>query len=122
MIAYVTIGASDFDRSVAFYDALLTPLGATRLMDFRGFVLFGKSMEEPSVAVVSPHDGNPQSVGNGMMVALRMESKESVDAIHARALALGGTDEGAPGPRGDSFYAGYFRDVDGNKLNAVFFG
>jgi predicted lactoylglutathione lyase len=45
-----------------------------------------------------------------------------VDAIYKKALELGGKDEGAPGPRGDGFYAGYFRDLDGNKLNAFFIG
>ena len=56
------------------------------------------------------------------MVALAADSKEQVGQIHAKALALGGKDEGAPGPRGPGFYAGYFRDLDGNKLNAFFLG
>jgi len=74
-------------------------------------------------SVAKPHDGNAATVGNGMMVALAVDSQEKVNALHAKALELGGTDEGAPGPRGDSgFYAGYFRDLDGNKLNAFFMG
>ncbi len=73
--------------------------------------------------MAKPHDGNAATVGNGMMVALAVDSQEKVNALHAKALELGGTDEGAPGPRGDSgFYAGYFRDLDGNKLNAFFMG
>ena len=67
-------------------------------------------------------NGKPATVGNGVMVAIRARSKEEVDAIYNKALELGGTDEGAPGPRSDGFYAGYFRDLEGNKLNAFFMG
>jgi predicted lactoylglutathione lyase len=67
-------------------------------------------------------DGKAATVGNGVMVALAAKSKARVDAIHTKALALGGRDKGAPGPRGDGFYAGYFRDLDGNKLNTFFIG
>ena len=58
------------------------------------------------------------TVGNGVMVALEAKSKEQVHKLHEIALANGGTCEGPPGPRGDTFYAAYFRDPDGNKLNA----
>jgi catechol 2,3-dioxygenase-like lactoylglutathione lyase family enzyme len=122
MIGYVTIGATDFDRSLAFYDALLGSLGEKRLMEFEGFVLFGKSANDACVAVVKPYDGNPQSVGNGMMVALRLDSHDEVDAFYAKAMELGGSDEGPPGDRGGIFYACYFRDLDGNKLNAFCLG
>jgi len=67
--------------------------------------------------VTLPFDKKPASVGNGVMVALGVESPAQVDALHRKALQLGATDEGAPGPRGEGFYAGYFRDLDGNKLN-----
>ncbi len=66
--------------------------------------------------MLTPFDGKPATVGNGMMVALVVDSTEKVDRVHAKALALGGKDEGPAGPRGDGFYAGYFRDLDGNKL------
>ena len=118
MVGYVTIGASDFDRSLAYYEALLATIGAKRLAEFDGFVLIGRSMSEACIAVVRPFDGKPQSVGNGMMVALQLDSNEQVDALHAKALELGGSDEGAPGDRGGIFYAAYFRDLDGNKLAA----
>ena len=118
MIGYVTIGASDFDRSVAYYDELLGTIGATRLMEIENFTLIGRSMTEPSIAVVRPFDGNGPTPGNGLMVALQLESQESVAAFHAKALELGGSDEGAPGDRGGLFYAAYFRDLDGNKFCA----
>jgi catechol 2,3-dioxygenase-like lactoylglutathione lyase family enzyme len=122
MIGYVTIGATDFDRSLAFYDALLGSIGAKRLMELEGFVLLGKSVDEPCLAVVKPFDGKPQSVGNGIMIALRFDSKEAVDTLYAKALELGGTDEGPPGDRDGIFHAAYFRDLDGNKLNAFYIG
>ena len=76
----------------------------------------------PALSVTEPFDGKAASVGNGVMVALQMESQAKVDAFYRRALELGATDEGAPGPRGPGFYAGYFRDLDGNKLNAFYMG
>jgi uncharacterized glyoxalase superfamily protein PhnB len=76
---------------------------------------------EPVVTITKPFDGNPATVGNGVMVAMKMPSKEAVDAFYQKAIELGATDEGAPGQRGEGFYAGYFRDLDGNKLNAFVF-
>ena len=122
MVGYVTLGTNDPERGQAFYDALLELLDAKRIMEIETFVLWGTSLTEPCLALTRPYDGNAATVGNGVMVALRAPSRETVDAIHARALELGGSDEGAPGPRGDGFYAGYFRDLDGNKLNAFFLG
>ena len=118
----VTLGTNDIDRAAGFYDALLGELGATRFMDFGTFIAWAVSPDKPALAVTRPHDGHPATVGNGVMVALAVNSRDQVDALHARALALGGRDEGAPGSRGEGFYAGYFRDLDGNKLNAFFMG
>ena len=122
MVGYVTLGTNDAARAAKFYDTLLGELGAKRVMEFGPFILWGTSLTDPCLAITPPHDGQPATVGNGVMVALRAPSKAAVDALHAKALALGGTDEGAPGPRSDAFYAGYFRDLDGNKLNAFFMG
>ncbi|MEP5766487.1 MAG: VOC family protein [Halieaceae bacterium] len=122
MIGYVTLGTNDLERACAFYDALLATIGFARIFDEDGFVGWGTSMEEPALTITKPFDGSPATVGNGVMVALKMESKAAVDAFHAKAMELGASDEGAPGPRGDWFYAGYFRDLDGNKLNAFIMG
>lgn len=118
MIGYVTLGTNDLPRAAAFYDALLAEIGAKRVMEFDTFIAWGTSMDAPGLGLTRPFDGNPASVGNGVMVALAMKDPAMVDRIHAKALSLGATDEGAVGPRGDNFYAGYFRDPDGNKLNA----
>jgi catechol 2,3-dioxygenase-like lactoylglutathione lyase family enzyme len=122
VIGYVTLGTNDPARAGRFYDELLALVGAKRLMELEGFVLWGTTFEHAGLAVTPPFDKKPATVGNGVMAAIRAESKAQVDAIHAKALELGGSDEGAPGPRGDGFYAGYFRDLDGNKLNAFYLG
>lgn len=122
MIGYITLGTNDIARAATFYDPLLAMVGAKRQMDFGTFIAWGTSMEAPMLSVIKPYDGKAATVGNGVMVALRAASKEQVNALHTKALALGGKDEGAPGPRGDGFYAAYFRDLDGNKVNAFFMG
>lgn len=119
MIGYVTLGTNDFDKAAAFYDELMGVIGAGRFMEEGTFIAWAVSPGEPAISIIKPFDGEKATVGNGVMVALIVDSPEKVDALHAKAIELGGKDEGAPGPRGDSgFYAGYFRDLDGNKLNA----
>ena len=118
MIGYVTLGTNDLERAAKFYDALLGELGAKRFMEFDTFIAWSASPNAPGIAVTKPYDGNAATVGNGVMVALAMKDPAQVDRIYQKALELGATDEGPAGPRGDSFYAGYFRDPDGNKLNA----
>jgi catechol 2,3-dioxygenase-like lactoylglutathione lyase family enzyme len=118
MIGYVTLGTNRIDEAAKFYDDLFALMGAGRIMESDRFIAWGTGMTSPAVSIAKPYDGKPATVGNGVMVALAMDSPEKVDAVYARALELGGTDEGAPGPRSEQFYAGYFRDLDGNKLNA----
>ncbi len=118
MIGYVTLGTADVQRAAAFYDALLGEIGAGRFMQSDDFIAWAVAPKTPGLSVIKPQDGKPASVGNGVMVALAVESPEQVDAMYAKAIELGGTDEGKPGPRGSGFYAAYFRDLDGNKLNA----
>ncbi len=122
MIGYVTLGTNDLARAGRFYDALLAELGGKRAMEMESFVAWSAAPGSPMVSVIKPYDGKPATVGNGVMVALAASSKAQVDALHRKALSLGAKDEGAPGPRGDGFYAAYFRDLDGNKLNAFFMG
>ncbi|MGZ8286402.1 MAG: VOC family protein [Allosphingosinicella sp.] len=121
MIGYVTLGTDDLERSRAFYDALFADLGASRLMELdSGFTLYGTGWGKPGVAVTRPYDGEPARAGNGNMVSLVVDERDKVDRLHAKALALGGSDEGVPGlrgPEGDrAFYGAYFRDPDGNKF------
>ena len=118
MIGYVTLGTSDLARAAVFYDAIAAELETPRMMEFETFIAWGKPGGAAGIGLMKPFDGAPASVGNGVMVALAAKDQAQVDRLYAIALAHGGTDEGAPGLRGDSFYAGYFRDLDGNKLNA----
>lgn len=122
MIGYTTLGTNDLPRAAAFYDELFAVVGIKRMMDFGRGYAWGVGMDKPGFGVMIPFDGQPCTVGNGVMVALVVDSKDKVNALYAKALALGGKDEGAPGPRGEGFYAAYFRDLDGNKLNAFFVG
>lgn len=126
MIGYVTIGTNDLARARSFYDALLAEMGVKRLMQFgdRGYG-WAASMDQPMLCVFKPYDGQPATVGNGVMVGIAADSRATVDRIHRKALELGGTDEGRPGLRaegGDGFYAAYFRDPDGNKLDVFCYG
>lgn len=123
MLGYVTIGTNDLERARAFYDAVLGEIGARRVMEFpeeNGFTLYGTGSRSPGLAVTRPHNGEPAQPGNGTMPAILVESREKVDRLHAKALSLGASTEGAPGlrtPEGDrAFYGAYFRDLDGNKL------
>ncbi|MBV1774696.1 VOC family protein [Burkholderiaceae bacterium DAT-1] len=122
MMAYVLVGTNDLSRAVSFYEALFDGLDAKRVWESDRGIAWSNSPSAPGLGVILPFNEEPATVGNGSMVALHMPSREWVDKLHAKALALGGTDEGAPGERGPGFYAGYFRDLDGNKLNAVCFG
>ena len=120
MIGYVTLGTNDLQRGAKFYDAIAALLDTPRMMEFDSFIAWGKPGGAAGVALSKPFDGKAASVGNGVMVALAARDQAHVDEIYKTALAHGGTDEGAPGARGDTFYAAYFRDPDGNKLNAFF--
>jgi catechol 2,3-dioxygenase-like lactoylglutathione lyase family enzyme len=121
MIGYVTLGTDDLERAQAYYDALLAEIGAKRLMTMdHGFTMWGTNWGQPALVVTPPYNGQPAATGNGNMVALVVDERAKVDSFHARAIELGGSDEGAPGLRGPegprAFYGGYFRDPDGNKL------
>ncbi len=121
MIGYVTVGTNDFARATAFYDELFALLGAKRFMEFEGqYIAWAVSPDQPGFCIAKPFDGKPATIGNGCMTAFAVDSKEKVHAVYDKALELGGTDEGPAGPRSDNFYAGYFRDLDGNKLNVFY--
>ncbi len=122
MIGYVTLGTNDLARAAAFYDAIAKELGVGRMMENDKFIAWGKPGGGAGIGLTKPFDGKPATVGNGVMVAFECSSPADVDRVYARAIALGANDEGKPGPRGEGFYAGYFRDPDGNKLNAFCMG
>jgi predicted lactoylglutathione lyase len=128
MIGYVTLGTNDLQRAAKFYDAIAAEMSTGRMMEFGEFIAWGTPGGGAGIGLTKPFDGNTASVGNGVMVALEARDRDQVKRIYEIALANGGSDEGPPGPRGEAdengnvFYAGYFRDPDGNKLNAFVMG
>ena len=116
MIGYVTIGVNDMDRAVKFYDALLAEVGGKQLFGMDRIKFYGNGPGKPMLAICIPYDKEPPHRGNGNMVAIPGGSPEGVNKLHAKAMDLGATDEGAPGQRMPIFYGGYVRDPDGNKL------
>src|SRR4051812_46866607 len=125
MIGYITVGTNNLNKAAEFYDKVCGELGMGRFMANDRIIAWGGPGGGAGFGVALPHDGKPMSVGNGVMAAFRAKDKAEaqVDRIYKLALSLGGTDEGPPGPRGDGgFYAAYFRDLEGNKLNAFVMG
>jgi predicted lactoylglutathione lyase len=123
MIGYITLGTNDLQRAAAFYDALLGEIGASRVMESERMIAWGVAPGQPMLAAIIPFNEQKATSGNGVMVALNVDSAETVQKLHAKAMQLDAEDEGEPGPRGDAgFYAGYFRDMDGNKLAAFCMG
>lgn len=122
MIGYAMLGTNNLDKAKAFYDAVLAKVGAARTMDFGNSQAYGTAPDKPMLAIGTPENGAPATFGNGTMMGLAAPSRAAVDATHAEALAQGGTCGGPPGLRGDTFYAAYFRDLDGNKLCAYHIG
>jgi predicted lactoylglutathione lyase len=121
VIGYVTLGTNDLGKAAAFYDAIARELGVGRMMEHDSYVAWGIPGGGAGIGLTKPFNGAPATVGNGVMVALEAKDRAQVDRLHALALRLGGADEGAPGDRG-GFYAAYFRDLDGNKLNSFVIG
>ena len=121
MLGYVTLGTNDLARAAKFYDAIAAELGVGRMMENEKFIAWG-GHGGAGIGLTKPFDGKPASIGNGVMAALRAKDRAQVDRLHQLAMSLGGTDEGAPGDRGHGFYAAYFRDPDGNKLNVFVMG
>jgi len=118
MIGYTTVGTNDFSRAATFYDALFETLGAVRVMQADDFIAWGKEGHSCNFSIHLPADGQTATTGNGVMIGLIADNVAHVNAVYDCAIGLGAVNEGKPGPRGDSgFYAAYFRDLDGNKLN-----
>lgn len=120
MIGYITVGTNDLLRATAFYDKLFDALDGSRLMETDRGVIWTFGPTCAAFGVMKPFDEQPATVGNGVMIALSMNSKKEVDQIYNAALGLGAPSEGAPGQRSDNFYSCYFRDPDGNKLGAFY--
>lgn len=123
MISYATIGVTDLEKSEAFYNELLAPIGAKTLVKMERIIFIGKSMQAPMLAICLPFNEEQQSSGNGNMLAIAPGSKEMCDQLYHKAIALGACCDGKPGQRiPDVFYGAYFRDFDNNKIAFNYFG
>ncbi len=122
MIGYITLGTNNLGTAGAFYDALLDELGARRFLSDDRMIAWGTRPDAAIFVVCTPYDGESASAGNGTMVALNAGDEATVRALHKKALELGASNEGDPGPRGDDFFGAYFRDLDGNKICAYIMG
>lgn len=117
MIGYITLGANDVEKSANFYQKIFDVLGASRVYDYPNYVAWQIDANSPMFSIISPHDKQAATAGNGTMIALEATSAEIVNQLHELALSMGALNEGDPGDRGEGFYCAYFRDLDGNKLN-----
>lgn len=121
MLNYATVGSDKLPEALRFYDALLGTLGWKGVFEHPSG---GRIYGQPGTSwfgVLGPANGEPATAGNGAMFGFGLDSVEAVEAFHAKALQLGGSDEGAPGRRGGDnspMTFAYFRDLDGNKLCA----
>ena len=121
MFSHITIGSNDIERSRRFYEPVMATLGVGQPFKLPGTLVFGE-LAGIKLFVLSPFDQDVASSGNGTHAAFLARDRATVDSFHAAALAHGGTDEGAPGPRPHyhaNYYGAYVRDPDGNKLQAV---
>ncbi|GGN43989.1 MAG: glyoxalase [Novosphingobium sp.] len=117
-VAHVTFGTNDLERGAHFYDAIMAEFGGDRTFAHDKAIGWSFPDGGPSIGITYPFDGEPANRGNGTMFALMAAGEDMVRRVHAAALAHGGSCEGPPGPRANGFYAAYFRDPDGNKMNA----
>lgn len=117
MIGYITLGTNDLEISEHFYDKLFAIIGIKQLFKTERMIAWGKDFNSPMLAITIPFNGERATIGNGCMVALKVNDEKTVNLMYEKAIELGGLCEGEPGPRGKSFYGAYFRDLDGNKLN-----
>lgn len=117
-VVHVTFGTTDLERGAQFYDALMTEYGGARSFAHDRAIGWAFPEGGPSIGITLPYDGEPATRGNGTMFAVMAKDEDQVRRVHAAALANGGSCEGPPGLRDNGFYAAYFRDPDGNKLNS----
>ncbi len=116
MIGYATLGSNDLEKGAKFYDDFLGAFGGKRAFGMDRIIFWNDANGGAMLSLCIPYDEKTATPGNGNMLALAAESPEQVDAMYAKAIELGATDDGAPGARTDNFYGAYFRDLDGNKI------
>lgn len=122
LVGYVCVGTNDLEVAKEFYNNLFDGLNMTGFSPGPRGYFYQIEGGESTFGVIKPENGNDATVGNGVMVSFPMDSKEQVDAMYAKVIELGGSDEGPPGQRMETFYGAYVRDLDGNKLAFYYLG
>lgn len=116
MLAYVTLGSNNTEKALEFYDAVFGEMGIKRVFDNNRLYFYSAGPGQAMLAIGGTYDEQEATCGNGVMPAIAAADKETVDRVHKKALEMGATDDGAPGPRVPGFYGAYFRDLDGHKI------
>ena len=121
MLHHVSVGVRDVERAARFYDAALGALGYRRMAEYLPYAIaYGATA--PAFWIQLPHNQEASNPGNGAHVGFAAKDKNAVQKFHAQALANGGRDDGAPGPRemyGPDYYGAFVFDLDGNKIEAT---
>jgi len=127
ILSHMSLGTRDIKKAVSFYDAVLSTIGATRKEEIKlekeGLVAVAYGKQFPEFWIQIPENQRPADIGNGIHVGFIATDKESVHRFYETAIAHGGQDEGAPGPRphyGAPYYGCFVLDPDGNKIEATF--
>ena len=145
-LSHISLGTNQFEQAIAFYDAVLAPLGIRRVLDLSEHRAIAYGRAFPELWIQAPHDGQPAQTANGVHIdflaennaqedafyadalahgvhiAFLAENNAQVDAFYAAALAHGAKPDGAPGNRphyGDAYYGCFVRDLDGHKIEAM---
>ena len=123
IMSHVSIGTNEYERALAFYDAVMPAIGAKRIYEPEGEPAVAYGRKFPEFWVQIPHDDGDAGVANGVHFAFLAPSKEAVHDFWNRALEAGATPDGEPGPRphyGEPYYGCFIRDLDGHKIEAMF--
>ena len=123
IMSHVSLGTNQFEKAIDFYDAVLGTIGAKRVMDLteHGAIAYGKQF--PEFWVGGTFDEKPAETANGVHFAFLAPSQEAVDKFYAMAIEKGASGDGEPGPRphyGEQYYGCFVRDLDGHKIEAMF--
>ena len=123
VMAHVSVGTNDYDKAIAFYDKVLATLNINRVFEESEAKAMAYGRQFPEFWVQAPFDGKPANVGNGSHFAFLAMSEAQVQDFYSAALAAGATHDGDPGARpqySDAYYGCFVRDLDGHKIEAMF--
>lgn len=124
IISHVSLGTNDYAAACAFYDKVMPTIGAKRVMEHDGVAAaYGKTF--PEFWIQRPFDGGKANAANGVHISFLADSEEQVQAFYEAGIEAGAKDDGPPGPRleyGEYYYGAFLRDLDGHKLEAMYWG